>query len=428
MTMIASRPAMTAWIDGHCPSWKSVCPNRSDKRVRARPSESDVGFMPRAFAETVPSGISSSVMKYECFAIAAPGLEPLVARELDALGVRGEAVPGGVTFHATSEQLYTANLWLRIASRVIVRLATFRAAAFYELERHARKVSFERYIKPGAAVDIHVSCRKSRLYHSDAVAERVRQAIERRTGSAVPAAEGGALVIVRLSRDECTVSIDSSGALLHRRGYRLATAKAPMRETLAAALLSGWDGNSALVDPFCGSGTIPIEAALIARRRAPGIVRSFAFMDWPEYDSTLWTTLHDRAKSMERSSAIPIVGADRDAGGTAAARENAIRAGVEGDIDITTRTISELESPGEKGWLVTNPPWGLRVGEEAKLRDLYARLGQVAKRQLPGWHLAILAPESARIGQASQLPLAPSVRTVSGGIPVAIFTGDLHAS
>lgn len=362
----------------------------------------------------------------DCFAIAAPGLEPLVARELKTLGIRGKTVPGGVTFHATSEQLYTANLWLRVASRVIVRLATFRAEAFYELERQARRVSFERYIGAGAAVDIRVSCRKSRLYHSDAVAERVRQAIERRTGSTIPAADNGVLVIVRLSHDECTVSIDSSGALLHRRGYRLATAKAPMRETLAAALLSGWNGESALMDPFCGSGTIPIEAAWIARHRAPGIMRSFAFMQWPEFDRSLWDTLFDRAKTNERSeTGIPIVGADRDAGGIQAARENAIRAGVEGDIELKTQTISDLESPGENGWLVTNPPWGVRVGEEAKLRDLYARLGQVAKKQLPGWHLAILAPEAARLAQSSQLPLAPSLRTTSGGIPVAILTGKL---
>lgn len=362
----------------------------------------------------------------DCFAIAAPGLEPLVARELKALGLRGHTVPGGVAFRATSEQLYTANVWLRVASRVIVRVATFRAAAFYELERHARRVSFERYIAPGAAVDIHVSCRKSRLYHSDAVAERIRQAIERRTGSSVATSENGAIVLVRLSHDECTVSIDSSGALLHRRGYRLATAKAPMRETLAAALLSGWNADSALMDPFCGSGTIPIEAALIARHRAPGVAREFAFMQWPEFDKGHWATVIEKARTSERMEiGIPIVATDRDAGGTDATRENAIRAGVEGDIDIRTQTISDLESPAENGWLVTNPPWGVRVGENAKLRDLYARLGQVAKKRLPGWHLAILAPEAARVAQASQLPLTPSVRTVAGGIPVAILGGSV---
>jgi putative N6-adenine-specific DNA methylase len=365
-------------------------------------------------------------MKYDCFAITAPGLEPLVARELDALGVRGTAVPGGVTFHATSDQLYAANLWLRIASRVIVRLASFHAATFYELERHAKRVSFERFIAPGSAVDIRVSCRKSRLYHSDAVAERIRRAIDRRTGSVVSASESGALVIVRLSHDECTVSIDSSGALLHRRGYRLATAKAPMRETLAAAMLSGWTGETALVDPFCGSGTIAIEAALIARHRAPGISRSFGFMQWPEYDSARWATVYEKAGAGEQSTIrVPIIAADRDAGGIAATRANAERAGVIEDIEIKTQSISELEAPATHGWLVTNPPWGVRVGDQAKLRDLYARLGQVARKTLPGWHVAILAPEASSLARATQLPLTPALRTVNGGIPVAILTGSV---
>ena len=368
-------------------------------------------------------------MTYDCFAIAAPGLEPLVARELQALGLRGDVVPGGVTFHATSEQLYLANLWLRIAGRVIVRLATFRATAFYELERHARRVSFERYIAAGTAVDVHVSCRKSRLYHSEAVGERIRHAIERRTGSVISGSENGTLVLVRLSHDECTISIDSSGALLHRRGYRLATAKAPVRETLAAGLLAGWNGDSALVDPFCGSGTIAIEAALIARHRAPGISRTFAFMQWPEYDRALWASLCERAQANEKPSAgVPIVAADRDAGGTLAARANAERAGVGDDIDVRTQAISALEAPADSGWLVTNPPWGVRVGEEAKLRDLYARLGQVARKRLPGWHLAILVPEKNRLAQTAQLPLTPSLRTVNGGIPVAILTGSVPGS
>ncbi len=365
-------------------------------------------------------------MKYDCFAIAAPGLEPLVARELDALGMGGVAVAGGVTFHATSDQLYAANLWLRIASRVIVRLASFHADTFYELERHAKRVSFERFIPPGSAVDIRVSCRKSRLYHSDAVAERIRRAIDRRTGSVVSASESGALVIVRLSHDQCTVSIDSSGALLHRRGYRLATAKAPMRETLAAAMLSGWTGETALVDPFCGSGTIAIEAALIARHRAPGISRSFGFMRWPEYDSARWATVYEKARAGERSTRVPaVIAADGDAGGIEATRANAERAGVSADIDVKTQAISELGASAESGWLVTNPPWGVRVGDQAKLRDLYARLGQVAKKRLPGWHVAILAPEASALARATQLPLTPALRTVNGGIPVAILTGSV---
>jgi putative N6-adenine-specific DNA methylase len=389
--------------------------------------------MLQGHSQNLFQSISSTVMTgvtYECFAVAAPGLEPIVARELAARDVtRLHTISGGVTFHATTEQLYAANLWLRVASRVIVRLASFHASAFYELERHARRVAFERFIPPGVQVSVHVSCRKSRLYHSDAVAERIRRAVEHRTGAVVPPGDDGAMLIARLFHDQCTVSIDSSGALLHRRGYRLATAKAPLRETLAAAMLAatGWNGQAALVDPFCGSGTIPIEAALIARRRAPGIARSFAFMQWPEYDPARWASLAERARNGEAPAAgVPIVAADRDAGGTEAARANAERAGVSEDIEIRTQAISDLESPAAIGWLVTNPPWGVRVGESDKLRDLYARLGQVVRRRLPGWRLGLLAPKGVTV--AARLPLTPIIQTVNGGIPVAVLSGTVTAA
>jgi putative N6-adenine-specific DNA methylase len=361
---------------------------------------------------------------YECFAIAAPGLEPIVARELEDLSVTSlDTIAGGVGFRATSAQLYAANLWLRVASRIIVRAARFHADSFYELERRARRVAFDRFIPPGASVALHVSCRKSRLYHSDAVAERIARAMNR------PISPDGAIVVVRLFHDECIISIDSSGELLHRRGYRLDTAKAPLRETMAAALLaaSGWQGDAALVDPFCGSGTIAIEAALLARRRAPGIGRSFAFMRWPEYDAASWSEQVERARAGERPAAgVPIVAADRDAGAIEATIGNAQRAGVLGDIDARRQTISELRAPAASGWLVSNPPWGVRVGERQALRDLYARIGQVARRELPGWHVALLAPPS--VARTVGLPMSPRLKTVSGGIPVAVLAGRLSRS
>lgn len=366
-------------------------------------------------------------MSYDCFAVAAPGLEPLVASELTALGLTAlDTTAGGVAFHATSEQLYRANLWLRTASRVVVRIARFHASAFYELERHARRIPFERFLAAGTPVELSVTCRKSRLYHSDAVAERIAAAITGRVRSPVTATEAGALVVVRLLHDQCTVSLDSSGALLHRRGYRLATAKAPLRETVAAALLTvaGWPATSALVDPFCGSGTIAIEAALIARRRAPGIQRTFAFMQWPEYEPATWSTVLDQARQGERPAAgVPLVASDRDAGGAEAARANAQRAGVESDIEIRTQALSYLEPPTDTGWLVTNPPWGVRTGDRERLRDLYATLGTLARDRLKGWHMAALAPADSPLAREARLPLVPALRTTNGGIPVAMLTG-----
>jgi putative N6-adenine-specific DNA methylase len=380
---------------------------------------------------------------YDAFAVAAPGLEPLVAEELRELGLApGAPEPGGVAFAATAAQLYAANLRLRIATRVTVRLATFEARAFHELERRAAKVAWERVVAPGAAVAFRVTCRKSRLYHSDAVAERLAGAVVRRVpGVAVAGAaddEDGPgdgpgdgvppqLVVARVFHDRVTVSADASGALLHRRGWRQAVAKAPLRETLAAAMLraSRWDPRRPLVDPMCGSGTIPIEAALLARRVAPGLGRDFAFARWPELDVGAWDAELARAEEevLDRAPAS-IVGSDRDAGAIAAARSNAERAGVVGDVELVQRPLSALEPPPGEGWLVSNPPYGARVGESAPLRDLYARLGQVARTRLPGWTVALLTADP-RLDAQLGLPLAERFRTSNGGIRVRCLAGPV---
>src|SRR3954468_6686402 len=218
----------------------------------------------------------------DCFAICAPGLEPLVRDELSELSIAAEAVPGGVGWKGSSSTVALANLWSRIATRIVVRIGSFRARTFFELERHAKKIEWERYVRPGGAIRFRVTCRKSKLYHSDAVAQRFQEAVARRIHGDIVVAEAAddenesdvraQLFIVRFERDVCTVSVDTSGALLHRRGYRQAVAKAPLRETLAAAMLlsSRWDMRSPLIDPFCGSGTIPIEAALLALGLPPG--------------------------------------------------------------------------------------------------------------------------------------------------------------
>jgi len=212
------------------------------------------------------------------FAVSAPGLAKFTALECRSLGLLGDVSPGeidpvdaeetgGVAFRGDFRQIYQANLHLRTASRVLLRLGVFYAAAFSELRKKASRLEWERFLKPGQPVSLRVSCHKSRLYHSDAVAERVAGAIGDRLG-VQPAfskdkddeASAAQLVVVRLVHDQCTISLDSSGELLHRRGYRLATAKAPLLETLAAGLLMAceWDGVSPLLDPFCGSGTIAI--------------------------------------------------------------------------------------------------------------------------------------------------------------------------
>jgi putative N6-adenine-specific DNA methylase len=242
----------------------------------------------------VVSGFSQP-NQLDAFAVTAPGLEPLCAAELNAIGIAATAQEGGVAWSGDIGSIGLANLWSRTASRVIVRLGEFRARTFFELERNAKRLPWDGFIAPNGGVAFRVTSRKSKLYHSDAVAQRLAEAALRHiagvrvehassddddSDAADPPAQ---LFVVRVLHDVVTVSADSSGALLHFRGYRQQLAKAPLRETLAAALLLGadWGGDVPLLDPMCGSGTIPIEAARLARRIAPGRDRSFAFARWP---------------------------------------------------------------------------------------------------------------------------------------------------
>jgi putative N6-adenine-specific DNA methylase len=344
---------------------------------------------------------------------------------------------GGVAFRGGAEELYAANLRLRTAGRVVVRVGQFPAEAFHELERRAERLPWGKFASGGRRVRFRVTCRKSRLYHSDAVAERLARVVERATCSvADPGAAAdedreseSQLFVVRLFHDRCTVSADASGALLHRRGYRQAVGKAPLRETLAAAMLlaTGWDGAAPLLDPMCGSGTIAIEGALIARRMAPGLGRRFACQDWPEFDPRAWERAVDEARARELpASPVPIQASDRDAGAVDAAAENALRAGVAADVELATRAVSAVEPPPGPGWWVSNPPYGVRVGDRDRLRNLYAQIGHVARRRCPGWCLALLSADRGLDGQLG-LPLRDVLRTTNGGIGVRVTCGRVPA-
>jgi putative N6-adenine-specific DNA methylase len=377
-----------------------------------------------------------------CFAITAPGLEAITLAELGASSIRGIAEPGGVAWDGSVSSVALANLWSRTPSRIVVRAAEFNARTFHELERHARQVPWERFVAPGAPVSLRVTCKKSALYHSGAVAQRLVEAMAHRLGAAPPvttaaapddAEEGGTpttnapssaqLFVVRVFHDRVTISADASGELLHKRGYRLASGKAPLRETLAAALLlgAGWRGDTPLVDPMCGSGTIPIEGAMIARRIAPGAARSFAFLSWPDADGDSWARLREHAVDQQLPKArVDIVGADRDAGAIEASRANADRAGVLQDIELREAPVSALACSGDPGLIATNPPYGVRVGDEKKLRDLYARFGSVARASCAGWTVAMVVASRTLEAQTG-LEFAEVAATRNGGIPVRLL-------
>jgi putative N6-adenine-specific DNA methylase len=204
-------------------------------------------------------------------------------------------------------------------------------------------------------------------------------------------------------------------------------ARAPLRETLAAAMLAavGYDASRPLVDPFCGSGTLVIEAAMLARDIAPGLQRSFAAERWPEARAAVWRTVRDEARARIKPSAgAPLIGSDRDAGAIEAAQANAARAGVSADVQFVQRALSDLEVPEGPGLLIANPPYGVRVGESAPLRDLYARLGQVVRTRCVGWRVTLLSPDRALEGQTG-LRFSEVLKTHNGGIPVRVVTASV---
>lgn len=379
----------------------------------------------------------------DAFAACAPGLEGLVAAELDALGcVALVPSPGGVAFRGTQALVQRVNLHAHVVSRVLVRVGSFRARGFPELERHAGRLDWSGVLSPGMVVQFRVSARKSKLSHQGAIAERLGAALVRVVPGLViggTAADGDdeapdvevaravpQLVVVRVLRDEVTVSVDSSGEHLHRRGYRVAVAKAPLRETLAAAMLlgAGWGQGEGLVDPCCGSGTIVCEAARMARRIAPGYFRAFAFEAWPTFDRPAWIAARAEAKArVLPASPVSIVGRDRDAGAIEAARVNAERAGVAGNVQLEVAPLSSALPVAKTGLLLTNPPYGARLGDVAALRDLYARFGQLARGPFAAWRSGMLAADAALVGQA-KLEMRVAWQSVNGGIPVALMLAE----
>lgn len=338
-----------------------------------------------------------------CFAVTVPGLEAVAAEELAALSaheIRPE--PGGVHFLASMDGLLRINLRSRVCTRILLRLAEFKALSFPELYNKAGRVNWERYIGPDTALDVRAACHGSRLLHSGRVEQAVTDAIRDRSakqgGSSVePAAmQFRQQLLVRVEKDICTLSLDSSGERLDRRSYRLAAGKAPLRETITAGILQwmSWHADEALVAPMCGSGTFAIEAALMAKHHPAGLDHDFASLHWPACKAKQWQRALSKAKSMQRDADVRIFASDNDAGIIEQARANADRAGVLGNIHFSVLDARKLTMPEdglEPGLIVCNPPYGDRV--KGDVRSLYRELGQVFAGRFPGWRMAVLVPD-----------------------------------
>ncbi len=385
---------------------------------------------------------------FDTLAVCAPGVEPLLDAELAALGIRRRrVVRGGVEAVMRQRQLYAANLWLRTATRVLVRVETFGAGTFHELERNAALIDWQRWIPAGAAVSFRVTSHRSRLDHTVAIAERLAAASgaelattgDRRDDESPDDSAPVARFVVRLDRNQCTLSADSSGEPLHHRGWRRQVAKAPLRPTLAAAMLAavGWPTNPSpagrvmFADPFCGSGTLAIEAALAATGQPPSPGRTFAFMDWADFAAGTWASV-TAVSSLDDGPVPLIVAADRDAGAVAATVANAGRAGVAELLSVTCASVSAFApppgpppGPDDVAWVVTNPPWGGRLDSGGDLRDLYATFGQVMRERFTRWRVAMLVTDR-HLAAHTGLGLDHALVTTSGGIGVQLLvTGPI---
>jgi putative N6-adenine-specific DNA methylase len=362
---------------------------------------------------------------FEIFLMAPPGFEAELCAEARAIGYgKARAVTGGVVMRGGWRDVWRANLELRGCGRVLARIGSFRALHLAQLDKRARKFPWGDVLRRDVPVHVEASCSRSRIYHSQAAAQRIARAIHEELG--VPLSPDAGLVIkARIEDDLCTLSIDSSGESLHKRGHKEAVGKAPMRETLASLFLRrcGYDGHEPVVDPMCGSGTFVIEAAEIAAGLRPGRDRHFAFEMLAGFDAGAWQAM--RGAGAPSAPAFICHGSDRDQGAVRMAEQNAKRAGVSAFTQFRRRTVSELEPPpGPPGLVIANPPWGARIGDRKPLFALYGALGQVLLQRFSGWRVGLITTDAALAGAAALPFLPPGPPVLHGGLRVTLFRTD----
>ena len=338
-------------------------------------------------------------MPFQLVATAAFGLEAIVVRELEKLGYTPKITrPGRIEFSGDYAAVCRANLWLRSSDRVLIQLAKFPAADFDALFDMAGSLPWEEWIAADAAIPVRGRSHKSQLTSVPACQRTVKKAIVQRLlkhhhASELPETGPPVSVEVALLDNEATLSIDTSGAGLHRRGYRKLAAQAQLRETLAAALvqLSFWKPERSLIDPFCGTGTIVIEASLLGRRMAPGRNRDFAAEQWPTFPAQDWTRARQEADDLVLPplSERPM-GTDIDPEALSLARYHAEQAGVAGDLHFQQRAFADLTSKRQYGCTIMNPPYGMRMGESEAVEALYRQMPEVLRR-LKTWSHYILS-------------------------------------
>ncbi|WP_163194777.1 THUMP domain-containing class I SAM-dependent RNA methyltransferase [Clostridium thermarum] len=336
-------------------------------------------------------------MRYDLIATSTFGIEAITASELKALGYKDINTENGrVTFKGNERDIARTNIWLRTADRVLIKMAEFKAESFEELFQGTKAIDWWKIIPENGKMHITGKSVKSKLFSvSDCqsiVKKAVVEAMKRKYKRDVFTEDGPIYKIeVGILKDIVTLTIDTSGPGLHKRGYRENAGEAPLKETLAAALvlISKWNPDILLYDPFCGSGTIPVEAGLIGKNIAPGLRRSFVSEDWPNIKKSIWQEVRREAEAAINDKEFVIYGSDMDGKVLKTARQNAIKAGVEQYTNFQKLPVEEFSSRKRVAYIITNPPYGERLGEEKQVRKLYETLGNLYKNH-PEWSFFVL--------------------------------------
>ncbi|SCG84251.1 UPF0020 protein [Proteiniborus sp. DW1] len=326
------------------------------------------------------------------------GLEAVVKREVEQLGYKNITVENGkVTFNSDESGIPKANLWLRTADRILLKMGEFKALSFEELFQGTKALPWDEWITEDGEFTVTGKSVNSRLFSVSDCQAIVKKAVVEKLKEKYKTEwfkEDGPKYTIQVSilKDIATLTIDTSGEGLHKRGYRIQNVEAPIKETLAAAIvsLSYWNSGRILLDPFCGSGTIPIEAAMIGKNIAPGLQRSFASEEWPRIGEALWKEARKEAfKVIKQDLDLKIYASDINPKAVEAAKENAYEAGVDDCIIFEVKDMSKIDIKGEYGVIICNPPYGERLGEKGEVEELYRIMGKVFKK-LDTWSVYVI--------------------------------------
>lgn len=370
------------------------------------------------------------------FATVARSLEETAARELERLGatqVQPEFT--GVRFAGDKELLYRVNLWARTIFRVLVPIYDFPCRDRKSLYRGLREIDWGQYLHPTNTFAVRATGKNKQLNHTHFTALEVKNAIvdaqRDRTGkrSTIDLEHPDLLINVHIQKNRCIVSLDSSGESLHRRGYRPAVGWAPLKETLAAALLdlAEWHPHLPFLDPMCGSGTLPIEAAMQSCQMAPGLFRKeFPFTNWPDFDASLWKKVRQQARDYQRKSPpAPILGSDIDEEVLQQARTNASLCHLSSSITFSQTDIAELHPPANRGIIICNPPYGQRLGNAQDLGALYKQLGDIFKQRFTGW-TAFIITGNKELAKCVGLKASRRFQVYNGSEPCTFLKYELY--